>query len=259
MKIALVQFNSEWEAKEANYKRAEVFIKRASSEACDVAVFPEMFNTGFSNNIPAIAEQEDGETVSFLSSMAKENGIYVIAGFPVLAPDGVKGQNRAVVMDRRGELVAKYTKIYPFSFTNEEKYFIKGNETVTFQIDDMPSSLFICYDLRFPEVFRPIAKKVQAIFIIANWPTVRKEPWEHLLKARAIENLCFVIGVNRIGSDGNRLDYPGASHVFDPLGMDLSCGSDSEEFLTCEFDPDEVMKARRRFPFLNDIRPCNIS
>lgn len=254
MKIALIQLNIAWESKETNYKRAESFAKKAAEEKCDVIVFPEMFNTGFSMNVPAIAEDENGQTNSVLSEIAKRYGLYLIAGFPVKEHDKEKGRNIAVVYDRRGIRIAAYTKIHPFSFSGEDKYYIAGNDTVIFDIDGIPSSIFICYDLRFPEVFRKVAKNVQAIFVIANWPSSRKDHWEILLKARAIENQCFVIGVNRTGTDGNGIHYSGASHIFDPSGNGILFGNDKEEFLSGEINPSEVAEVRSKFPFLKDMR-----
>ena len=254
MKIALIQLDIAWESKKANYERAKSFVKRASEEKCDVVVFPEMFNTGFSMNISAIAENDDGETNSVLSEIAKKYDIYLIAGFPVKEQDEEKGRNIAVVYDRRGIRIAAYTKIHPFSFSGEDKYYIAGNDTIIFNIDGIPCSIFICYDLRFPEVFRKVAQDVHAVFVIANWPASRKDHWETLLKARAIENQCFVIGVNRTGTDGNGITYPGASHIFDPLGNDILCGGEKEEFLTGNTNPAEVAEVRSRFPFLKDMR-----
>ena len=254
MKVALVQFDIVWESKKENYQKAKIFARRAAEEACDIVVFPEMFNTGFSRNIPVIVEEEDGETAAFLSGLARKYRLNLIAGFPARTSDDNKGKNLAVAYDREGNLLAKFIKIHPFSFTKEDQYFIPGKKTVIFSIDGMPSSMFICYDLRFPEVFRFVAKSVQAIFVIANWPTERKEHWEWLLKARAIENQCFVIGVNRTGVDGNRLRYPGASHIFNPLGEDICSGKADEEFLTGAFDPAEVAEVRSKYPFLADMR-----
>ncbi len=258
MKIALIQFNSIWEEKHRNFERSEAFIKQAVQHACDVVVFPEMFNTGFSRNIPVIAEDEQGETASFLSSSAKANHINLIAGYSEKAAVENKGRNVAVVYDRNGTLAAKYTKIHPFSFSREDRYFSPGNRLLTFNLEGMAASLFICYDLRFPEIFRVVAKDVYAMFVIANWPTTRKAHWEILLKARAIENQCFVIGVNRIGTDDYGLAYPGASHVFDPAGKDICAGSDTEEFLLAEFSPDDVQKVRASFPALQDMHPISL-
>lgn len=141
MKIALVQFNTTWEKKQTNFERAEVFINQAVQKACDIVVFPEMFSTGFSRNIAAIAEDENGETASFLSNMAKANHINLIGGYSEKAAEKNKGRNVAAVYDRNGTLVAKYTKIHPFSFSKEDKYFTPGNRLVTFNLEGTASSL----------------------------------------------------------------------------------------------------------------------
>jgi len=254
MKIALIQMDITWESKKANYARAENFLRRAARESCDLIVFPEMFNTGFSMNISAIAEDERGETSRVLSELAKKYGLNVIAGFAAKKPGRKKLRNLAVAYDRKGSVMATYAKMHPFSFAKEDKYFSSGNTRVIFHIEDIPVSVFICYDLRFPEIFRDIARGVQAIFVLANWPGRRKDHWEILLKARAIENQCFVIGVNRTGKDGNGIRYPGASHIFDPLGNDICSGGSKEQFIVCEIDPETVSKVRSQFPFLKDMR-----
>ena len=254
MKIALIQMDIAWESKKANYARAENFFRRAAGESCDIIVFPEMFSTGFSMNISAIAEDERGETSRVLSELAKKYGLNVIAGFAAKKPGRKKLRNLAVAFDRKGSVIATYAKMHPFSFAKEDKYFSSGNTRVIFHIEGIPASVFICYDLRFPEIFRDIAGGVQAIFVLANWPGSRRDHWETLLKARAIENQCFVIGVNRTGKDGNGIMYPGASHVYDPMGNDICSGGPKEQFIACEIDPEEVTKVRCRFPFLDDMR-----
>lgn len=243
-----------WESKKANYAMAEKFFKKSARESCDIIVFPEMFNTGFSMNIPAIAEEEAGETSRVLSELAKKYGLNVIAGFAAKAPGQKKAKNLAVVFDRGGLIIAKYAKMHPFSFAHEDKYFSAGNTRVIFHIEGIPMSVFICYDLRFPEIFRDIAGGVHAVFILANWPGSRKDHWETLLRARAIENQCFVIGVNRTGKDGNGIRYPGASHVFDPMGKDICSGGPREQFIVCEIDPETAAKVRSQFPFLEDMK-----
>jgi predicted amidohydrolase len=258
MKVALIQFNSIWEAKKENLERAEGFVQRAAEDHCDVVVFPEMFTTGFSMNIPAVAEEGYGETAQALSTMARNYSINLVAGYAMVGPGDGKARNMAVMFNRKGQPNATYTKIHPFSFAGEDKHFIAGVATSTFTLDATPCSMFICYDLRFPEVFRSIAKEVQAIFVIANWPTSRKAHWEALLKARAIENQCFIIGVNRTGIDGNGIQYPGASHIFDPSGNDICSGNDTDEYMTGAFDPEEADRVRTAFPFLNDMKHCTL-
>lgn len=253
MKIAMLQLNILWEDKKANIAKAKMFIKKAALEKCDLVVFPEMFNSGFSMKVSVIGEAEDGETALFLSRLAESYGINLIAGFVVKRTGGEKGRNTAVAYGRKGELLTRYTKIHPFSFAGEDLYYTSGTDTIIFNIDGVPCSIFICYDLRFPEVFREVAPDVRMIFVLANWPSERKEHWEALLKARAIENQCFIVGVNRTGKDGNGLSYPGASHVFGPLGADICFGGENDEFLICEVNPEEVSDVRLKFPFLNDM------
>jgi len=258
MKIALIQMDPAWESRTVNYAGAEKFCKRAALEACDVIVFPEMFDTGFSMNIPALGRGGKGETARVLSGLAKRYGLNIIAGFAEKTPGREKAKNLAVVFDRNGSGIASYTKMRPFTFADEDKYFSAGNSSVVFSVEGVPASVFICYDLRFPEIFREVAREVRIIFVIANWPERRKDHWETLLKARAIENQCFVVGVNRTGKDGNGIRYPGASHVYGPTGKDICAGGPKALFIACEIDPEEVTKVRCRFPFLDDIRPCSI-
>lgn len=254
MKIAMVQLNILWEDKNSNLAKAELFIEQAAREKCDLAVFPEMFNTGFSMDVSAVVEAEDGKTGLFLSGLAKSYGINIAAGFAVRRTGEAKGRNTAAAYGRKGELLTSYTKIHPFSFANEDLYYTPGTDTVIFNIDGVPCSIFICYDLRFPEIFRKVAPEVKMIFVPANWPSERKEHWETLLKARAIENLCFIIGVNRTGRDGNGISYPGASQVFGPLGADICKGGETDELVICEVNPEEVSVVRSKFPFLKDMR-----
>jgi predicted amidohydrolase len=257
VKAALIQLNTAWEDRQRNYEKAGFFAKKAAGESCDLIVFPEMFNTGFSMNLAAIADEGIGETTSALSEIAEKNNINLIAGFPIKAPGEDKGRNMAVAYDRKGMLRATYAKMHPFCLADEEKYYIAGDNVTTFDIDGIPSSIFICYDLRFPEVFRKVAKQVHAIFVIANWPSERVEHWNALLKARAIENQCFMIGVNRTGIDGNGICYSGSSCVIDPIGNFICSGSESDEYLVCEFDPARVNEVRSQFPFLKDMRLCD--
>jgi predicted amidohydrolase len=254
MKIGLVQLDIEWELKKVNYKNAEACIKIAAKKGCDVVVLPEMFNTGFSMNIAAIAEDENAETSLILSRLSKEYKINLIAGYATTAAENNKGNNTAVVYNRSGELLTKYTKIHPFSFALEDQHYNAGTSTSIFQIDGMTSSVFICYDLRFPEVFRSVAKEVQAIFIIANWPAARKSHWLALLKARAIENQCFIIAVNRTGTDGNGINYSGDSCIYSPQGEEICSGDSTNKVLIGDVDPDKVREIRLEFPFLNDMR-----
>ncbi len=254
MKVALIQMNVAWEDRRKNYERADLFARRAAAEHCDVIVLPEMFSTGFTMNLQVVADEDIAETTSRLSAIAKASSINLIAGFPIKSPAEDKGRNMAVAFDRKGMLISTYAKMHPFCIANEGKYYIAGDDVTVFEIDGIPSSLFICYDLRFPEIFRRVAKRAKAVFVISNWPAVRKEHWETLLKARAIENQCFMIGVNRIGTDGNGVFYSGGSRIFGPTGELVCMANESDELVVCDFAPSIADEVRHMYPFLQDMR-----
>jgi predicted amidohydrolase len=157
-------------------------------------------------------------------------------------------------MNRKGQVIARYIKNHPFSFAKENEYYHPGNDQSIFEIDYTKCSMFICYDLRFPELFRMVARSVKIIFVIANWPEIRQAHWESLLKARAIENQCFIVGVNRIGKDGNGLVYAGGSLVCDPSGNERSRGGKQQEYISTELDVSDVDCIRKKFPFLQDMK-----
>jgi predicted amidohydrolase len=253
MKIGMIQLNSKWHDKEANYNRAENLIREASSQNCEIVVLPEMFNTGFSMEIEKIGEDLHGQTSEFLQKAAARYNTAVIAGYPVFDASG-KGKNTAIAVDETGKIVATYYKMFLFSYAKEHLYYNSGQSPVVFNIRGVKASVFICYDLRFPQIFSRIARSVQCIFVIANWPVERIDHWNSMLKARAIEDQCYVIGVNRIGTDANGLTYPGNSHVFSPSGVDLCAGNGQDEMVIADIDLNEVDKVRSEYPFLNDMR-----
>ncbi len=253
MRVALIQLDVVWEDKGANLAGAGALIAGAAAEGADIAVLPEMFNTGFSMNAGAVSEEATGRTASFLSETAKKHSINIIAGLSVRG-SGEMGRNAAHAYDREGRLKASYTKMHPFCYAGEDKHYEAGHETVVFELEGVPASVFICYDLRFPEVFRKVAGDVLAVFVIANWPAQRAEHWELMLRARAVENQCFMVGVNRTGKDANRLRYAGGSLVAGPTGEVLCRGSAEEELVLCDFDPRDAERVRKKFPFLNDMR-----
>ena len=252
MKIASIQLNIVWENPLENLKRAEKFIEKAKFEDCDLVVFPEMFNSGFSMNADVIAEPIDGKTCQLLSKLANKHQVNIIAG--MVQKQNNEFSNISVMFDRKGKLKARYVKNYPYSNADEDKYYIAGDKPEVFEIDGIKSSVFICYDLRFPELFRKVAKQVELIFVIASWPETRQDHWQTLLKSRAIENQCFVAGVNRIGTDGNQLNYIGGSQVYDPMGVNLSTAGKNDEYTVTTINVSEVKKVRTALPFLNDIK-----
>jgi omega-amidase len=220
MKIALVSLNQIWEDKKANLDLCESYTQKASLENVDLIVFPEMTLTGFSINIMFTAEDENtSETVKSFSALAKKYSIALIFG--VVIKDGDKAFNKAIFINKQGDLIGDYSKIHPFSFAGEDKYFNGGNKLSVVNFEDMNIGLTICYDLRFPELYSLLRRKCDLIINIANWPSKRIDHWNTLLKARAIENQIFIAGVNRIGIDGNGLEYIESSNIFNANGEQL--------------------------------------
>jgi omega-amidase len=253
VRAALIQLDVAWEDKRANLANAEGLVQEAAERGCDMAVLPEMFSTGFSMNVEGIAEAEDGPTAEFLSDTAKKYSINIIGGFAARG-GGEKGRNVAHAYGRDGALLASYAKMHPFCLAGEDAHYEAGGGPVVFTLDGTHASTFICYDLRFPEAMRSVAREVKVIFVIANWPSERAAHWSALLRARAIENQCFMIGVNRRGTDANGLSYDGASAVYGPTGEEVCAAPESGELLVCDFDPSEAGRVRKAFPFLNDMR-----
>jgi len=250
VKIALLQMDAAWEAPGQNRVAAASLLAEAAAQRCDAAVLPEMFSTGFSIDVSAL-ESEDGPTSEFLAREARRLGLNIVAGFKAKAPEGPA--NLAHVYGRDGTRLSRYLKMRPFSLAGEDGFFISGKLPVEFSLDGVPSSVFICYDLRFPELFRQVARKARVVFVIANWPDSRGGHWTALLKARAIENQCFVVGVNRTGRDGMGIMYSGGSSVYGPLGQEI-CAMGDEPLAACEIEPGEAEAVREKFPFLKDIR-----
>lgn len=253
VKIALVQMDVHWEDREANLGLAGTLVEDAARRDADAALLPEMFTTGFSMNLRKHGEEGDGRTHSFLSGLARRLGINIVAGYGVMHPAEGKGRNIARAYDRTGEVAATYVKMHPFSFAGEDRHFEAGASPVLFPLDDVPSSVFICYDLRFPEAFRQVAREARLVFVIANWPASRDDHWVSLLKARAIENQCFVAGVNRAGTDGNGISYTGRSAVFGPSGETVCLCGGTEEVRLCTIEPPEAERIRSKYPFLKDM------
>jgi len=251
MKFSLYQFNPLWEDKKSNQQKIVDYLDKSNIES-DVLIFPEMTLTGFTMRSKRFSESINGDTVSFFQSIARHYNLHVIAGF--IEEENDKYFNTMIHVDRKGDIAAKYQKIHPFSFSGESRHYNAGARSVITKIDEVKAGLSICYDLRFPELFRQYGKKkVEVIINIANWPIVRIEHWQHLLKARAIENLSYMIGVNRIGKDkGN--EYNGQSYIFGPLGQNILYLNDSDKIKTVEFDYNLVKQSRETFPFLDDIK-----
>lgn len=253
MKLGLVQYNPEWENKSVNKEKIFRLLEGLKSEP-DFLIFPEMTLTGFTMNVKLgeIFDLNQSETLKFFSDLSKNYSVNLIGGF--IEKENEKFFNTLFVIDRVGNVKTKYRKIHLFSFAGEDRHYHSGSKPELVQIENLKVGLSICYDLRFPELFRTYAKeKVELIINIANWPDSRIDHYVHLLKARAIENQCFVAGVNRVGY-GKKDYYDGRSSVFDPLGNELISVKDEERIIIAEIDLTKIDDVRKKFPFLNDIR-----
>ena len=254
MNVIALQLDIAWETKPANFEKVRGLLAQASPEKDSLVVLPEMFATGFSMNVSAIAEQYGGETEQFLARVAKEFSVCLIAGAAMRGCDG-KVRNKALVFSPTGKLMAFYAKMHPFTPGGEAEHYTAGDRPVAFGWGDCTVSPFICYDLRFPEIFRELgaAHRPELFAVIANWPEKRIHHWVRLLQARAIENQAYVMGVNRVGSDPH-YTYPGRSIIVDPQGEILADAGDREGFIQAKLDLATLRKYREGLPFLADLR-----
>ena len=254
MKLCCCQTDITWEDKAANHARALKLLDAARPERNSLVLFPEMFATGFSMNVTGINDGTSGETENFLSGLAKEFSVYIAGGLVTAAEDG-RGRNQAAVFDPNGHELTRYTKMQPFSLGAEAKHYHSGIEPKFFTWEGLKVSPFICYDLRFPELFRSAVRSGAQLFtVIANWPVTRIHHWVTLLQARAIENQAYVAGVNRCGADP-KYKYNGRSIIVDPHGSILADAGDGERVISAEIDPAVVTNWRAEFPALRDMRP----
>lgn len=219
MKIALGEMDIVWKDKDRNKEKCISFLQRSSELDIDLILFPEMSLTGFSMNIAEIGELKE-ETLAWFKEMALKYNINI--GFGYVEKKDDKGKNIFTIVSKDASVLSKYIKIHPFSYEGEDKKYDSGNEIILTRVKDFNISTFICYDLRFPEPFQIASKRATLITIIANWPKSRREHWITLLKARAIENQCYIAAVNRVGIGGGNIEYAGDSMVIDPMGTVIS-------------------------------------
>lgn len=253
MNVVLIQPDTIWESKEANFGKVRRLLEGHSITPGSLVVLPEMFAVGFSMNVEQISEETDGPTERFVKELAEQYGIYVIGGLVANSKDG-RGLNDALVVSPKGDSLLRYSKLHPFRYAGETNYYQPGETIAVFSWEDHLVAPFICYDLRFPEAYRAaVAKGAQVLITIANFPTARVQHWIDLLKARAIENQAYSIGVNRCGSDPN-LNYPGRSLVVNPLGEIIADAGSGEAVLDVEIDFESLLAYRKRFPALMDMR-----
>lgn len=247
-RIAIAQTNIIWEDKKANLTIAEQYIIEAKNNGAAYVFFPEMSFTGFSMNTD-ITSESDGYTKEFVSKLALKHHIGI--GFGWVERNELAYNHYSIVNDE-GVIISDYKKIHPFSYADEDRYFSAGDKLTFFSIFNITWSTFICYDLRFPEIFQIASKKSDIIIVPANWPERRTNHWVTLLKARAIENQVYIIAVNCYGDNIGGIKYCGNSCVINPNGdVLLSCENEGLYFWDMTND---VKNYRDSFPFKKDRR-----
>ena len=247
MKIALIQTDLFWQNASKNRENFDSKINEIDSEV-DLIVLPEMFSTGFTMNASEVAETMQGETIGWMKFKAKQKNT-AITGSVVIAENG-KYYNRMVFVFPSGE-IKYYDKRHSFSLAGEDKVYTRGNQKVIVDYLDWKICLQICYDLRFP-VFVRNSENYDLILYVANWPKVRTNAWDALLKARAIENLSYVIGVNRIGKDAHNFEHIGHSQALDFLGNYILEPQEKNGVFVVELDKNTMYETRKKLDFLSD-------
>ncbi len=251
MNVAGLQMDIDWENPRSNFPRVRRQADLAARAGAEFLVLPEMFATGFSMNGEAVASHAS-RIQEFLENVARDLKIWVLAGYAV--PGASRPQNACVVFNPAGEVALKYHKIHPFSHAGEDESYSAGEELLTIDADGVRVTPLICYDLRFPELFRHACDRTDLFCVIANWPEKRRDHWSALLLARAIECQSYVMGVNRVG-EGNGLTYTGDSVLVDPQGSVQASAACSETLFYGKVDAAVVASTRDHFPFLRDRKP----
>jgi len=253
MEAVLVQWDIAWEDKPANYTQVAQLLKATPAAPGSLIVLPEMFATGFSMNTAATVEVPNGTTEVFLQELAQTYQSAVIAGVAVRDNSGMV-RNQALAISPEGTLLARTTKQRSFSVADEGKFYTQGNAAELFDYAGFRCALFLCYDLRFPELFRAaVAQGATLFLVLANWPLARQHHWLTLLQARAIENQACVIGVNRTGRDP-QASYGGRSVMIDPRGEIVADAGDGARVLVAALEPSWVHHWRAEFPALRDAQ-----
>ena len=250
--ITLIQANLFWEDKKANLQMFQEKIE-SIKEKTEIVILPEMFNTGFSMKPELFAEKMDGETGSWMEKISTEKKI-ILTGSVMIEENG-KFFNRLIWMLPNGEH-GVYDKRHLFAYADEDAHYSAGNKKLIASVKGWKINLQVCYDLRFPVWARQapgaIANKYDLLINVANWPEKRSIAWKTLLRARAIENQCFVAGVNRVGEDGDKISYNGGSMIIDPLGQIIYEKNDEEDIFTYTLQKEKIDETRERFPFWKD-------
>jgi len=249
LKVTVFQAYLFWENTAKNLQNLALRLSMGVKENTDLIVLPEMFNTGFSMHSESLAEPEGGPTMIWMTEMARKYQA-VVTGSLIIAEDG-KYYNRMIWMLPDGTF-QKYDKHHLFGLGEEDEHYTAGQEQVIVELKGWKIRLAICYDLRFPVWLRNRHDDYDILLVIASWPDKRSMHWKQLIPARAIENQCYVIAVNRVGHDGNEVYHSGHSMCIDPSGNTIYYKPEDEDLYTFGINYQELVKIRRSFPFLKD-------
>jgi omega-amidase len=261
LRITLIQTELYWEDRTANVSSLEEKIWRIGQET-DVIVLPEMFTTGFTMNAKRLAEPLNLHTFKWMKQMAAQTGALILGSY--IAEEDTKFHNRLLWMQPDGRFFT-YDKRHLFRMADEHLTYTAGTSRLTAEWKGWRICPLICYDLRFPVWSRNVYRSdlgrmdYDVLIYVANWPAARIQAWDVLLKARAVENLCYTAGVNRVGKDGNNIDHNGHSAVYGPRGETLAFAADRETTLTVELSWDELATYREKFPAWMDADDFKIS
>ncbi|MGC4035620.1 MAG: amidohydrolase [Chitinophagaceae bacterium] len=256
--ITIIQSHLHWKDKAANLKMFEEKIENIK-EKTEIVVLPEMFSTGFVIEPAELAETMDGETVQWMKRVSAKRKI-ILAGSVIIKENddaGLHFYNRLIWMLPNGEC-GFYDKRHRFAFAGEDQRYTAGNKRLIASVKGWKINLLVCYDLRFPVWSRQSPDtedslpEYDVLVYVANWPERRNHAWKTLLQARAIENQCYVVGVNRVGKDGTDLYHSGDSMIIDPLGEAIYHKKDDEDIFTITIDKDGLQNVREKFPFWKD-------
>lgn len=243
-----------WEAPAENAAVAEAHVSRAARLDAQLVMFPELTLTGFTMDAARFAEDPaNSPTVARFSELARQFGVHIAFGVALRGTD--RPRNTLVVAAPDGSEAGRYAKLHPFAFAGEDRSYEGGDRLVVARVNELACGLAVCYDLRFPGMFAALAPACDALLVIANWPGRRIAHWHALLQARAIEGQCYVIGVNRTGTDGNGVEYPRSSVAFGPDGALLQPDASDDVVDVITVEPAVVQRYRSSFPVLQDARP----
>jgi omega-amidase len=263
--ISTIQARLYWEDKAANLAMLEEKIN-AIKEKTELVVLPEMFSTGFSMKPALLAEKMDGPTINWMKRVSAAKKIILTGS--IIIEEGGNYYNRLVWMLPNGQY-GVYNKRHLFAYANEDQHYTGGNKRLIASVKGWKINLQVCYDLRFPVWARQQWQttgteqeellEYDVLIYVANWPERRHHAWKTLLMARAIENQCYVIGVNRVGKDGNDIYHSGDSMIIDPLGETLYHQQHEESVFTMTLQKDKLEETRAKFPFWKDADPFIIT